>query len=115
MLYLKQIEEDLQELYPKLIGSDTGKYIQIDNVIDYICKLCKANGIDMQYDKISYCTMCDVKPNLIKREEHSGMCGSWVDYYKLECPCCKKSTKECDDWGKDYMTILIKEWNNINK
>jgi len=110
MLYLKQIEEDIRDILNNLEVSPTTY-----DIVNYFYKLCIANGVDIQYDKISYCTQCDIKPELIKREDHSGMAGSWVDYYKLVCPECHKSTKECDDWGKDYMAILIKEWNNLNK
>ena len=105
MLYIKQIEEELNDLHTPLT---------VDQIVRYIVEKCHMNGIEIQYDKHSYCTECYTKPILVKREDHGGMAGSWHDYYKLQCPGCKKETTEFDDWTKDYMKSLITAWNAVN-
>jgi len=109
MLYIKQIEEEVEAL-----ATPINKWLHIGQVVDYIVEKCNMNGIEIQYDKHSYCTECYTKPILVKREDHGGMAGSWRDYYKLQCPGCKKETTEFDDWTKDYMKSLIIAWNRVN-
>lgn len=113
MLYIKQIEEELNDLaIPMDIPEGIG--LHVDEVLKYIVDKCHMNGIEIQYDKLSYCTECNIQPTLLVREDHGGMAGSWHDYYHYQCPGCNKRTNVYDDWWDDYRNSLIKEWNKIN-